>query len=108
MCGPKRSDVRVETRFISEMARVRVQAVWDCVGVLCPDLDVRRKRDLATAILQLVRGENQPVAQINEAQVVEMVWRNMQCIKPYCPLLIFGRQLSEELNEFFQSDENLR
>jgi hypothetical protein len=104
MCGIGRSESRIETRPLSEIARVRVQAVWDCVSVLRPDLDARGKRDLVTAILQLVRGEKQPATQINDAQVVEMVWRNMQCIKPHCPLLVFGRQLSEELNEFFGSE----
>ena len=103
MCGTRRNEV-IETRPLSEIAGVRVQAAWDCVSVLRPDLDVRGKRDLATTILQLVRGEKQPAQQISDAQVVEMVWRNMQCIKPHCPLLVFGRQLSEELNEFFATE----
>jgi hypothetical protein len=34
---------------------------------------------------------------ITDAQVVEIVWRNMQCINLRCPLLIFGRQLADEI-----------
>src|SRR5579862_6671580 len=101
MCGTKRSQVLVKKRPLSEIAWVRAQAAWECVSVLRPELDSRRKRDLASAILRLVRGYKQPTTQISDAQAVEMVWRNMQCIKPHCPLLVFGRQLSEELNEFF-------
>ena len=101
MSHPERNELRVKTRAIAGTSRARVQAVWDCVGVLRPDLDVRGKYDLANAILQFIRGDVKPANLISGAQVVEMVWRNMQCIKPHCPLLIFGQQLSEELNEFF-------
>jgi len=37
-----------------------------------------------------------------------MVWRNSQCIHNQtgrCPLLVFGRQLAEEINEFFREEE---
>jgi len=33
--------------------------------------------------------------------VIDIIWRNMQCIKPHCPLLLFGRQIADELNQFF-------
>jgi hypothetical protein len=34
-----------------------------------------------------------------------MVWRNMQCINHRCPMLLFGKQLADELNEFFVEGE---
>jgi hypothetical protein len=49
-----------------------------------------------------------PQRRITDAQVVEMVWRNSQCLHNQtgrCPLLLFGRQLAEEINEFFKGDE---
>jgi hypothetical protein len=48
---------------------------------------------------------NKPRRRITDPQIVEMIWRNMQCIKPHCPLLIFGRQLADELNAFFWEEE---
>jgi hypothetical protein len=42
-----------------------------------------------------------PRRKITDAEIVQMIWHNMQCIKPHCPLLIFGRQLAEELNQYF-------
>lgn len=46
-----------------------------------------------------------PKRRITDSQIVQMIWRNMQCIKPHCPLLIYGRQLADELNEFFWSED---
>jgi len=45
---------------------------------------------------------------ITDAQVVELVWAHSQCLHNQtgkCPLLIFGKQLAEALNEFFWSDD---
>lgn len=45
-----------------------------------------------------------PRRRITDAQVVEMVWANSQCVKNqvgHCPLLVFGKQLADELNKFF-------
>jgi hypothetical protein len=45
---------------------------------------------------------------ITERDAVELVWQHSQCIhaqRGKCPLLIFGRQLAEALNEYFWSDE---
>ena len=91
----------VQADSVAEIARARVRAAWDCVGVLCPDSDLRKRKNLTNAILRLVREEPEPRTEISDPQVVEMVWRNMQCIQHHCPLLVFSRQLSEELNEFF-------
>lgn len=45
---------------------------------------------------------------ITDVQVVELVWAHSQCVHNQtgkCPLLIFGKQLAEALNEFFWSDD---
>lgn len=45
---------------------------------------------------------------ITDAQIVELVWAHSQCVHNQagkCPLLIFGKQLAEALNEFFWSDD---
>jgi hypothetical protein len=49
-----------------------------------------------------------PRRKITERDAVELVWKHSQCIHTQwgkCPLLIFGRQLAEALNEYFWSDE---
>ncbi len=80
-----------------------------CIDVLVPGLDSRGKRRLANEILTLVEGrDRRPAKQITDAQIVEMVWTHSQCIKPHCPLLIFGRQLATELNEYFKEQPTPR
>jgi hypothetical protein len=39
-------------------ARQRVEAVWTCLDVLCPDLALEAKKVLAEKVLDLSRGEN--------------------------------------------------
>ena len=78
--------------------------------MLSPDLDSRTLKKLAESILALVDGEGRslPERKIADAQVVEMVWRNSQCVLNHrgkCPLLVFGEQMADELNEFFKEDE---
>ena len=49
-----------------------------------------------------------PRRRITDAQVVEMVWVHSQCVKNqtgHCPLLVFGRQLADELNRFFWEED---
>ena len=46
-----------------------------------------------------------PAKQITPAQVESTVWENMQCINPRCPMLLFSKQIADELNEFFKPDE---
>jgi hypothetical protein len=48
--------------------------------------------------------QEKPRRRITDAQVIEIIWANMQCIKPHCPLLLFGRQIADALNEFFWED----
>ena len=88
----------------------RINATLACLNILCPDADLQSKRKLAEQVLTLVDGHDGTVQQrqITDAQVVEMVWRHSQCVLNQmgkCPLLVFGKQLAEELNEFFAEDE---
>jgi len=88
-------------------ARQRVEAVWACLGVLCPDLTPQAKKALAEKVFELCRGEDRkaPMIMITPAQVTSIIWGNMQCINPRCPMLLFSNQIAEELNEFFKGEE---
>jgi hypothetical protein len=88
-------------------ARQRVEAVWACLGVLCPDLVPQAKKALAEKVFDLCRGKDQkpPRIQITPAQVESIIWPNMQCINPRCPMLLFSNQIADELNEFFREEE---
>jgi hypothetical protein len=96
-----------ERAAIKLAARQRVEAVWTCLGVLRPDLTPQGKKALAEKVFELSRGEDQkpPRIQISPAQVTSIVWANMQCINPRCPMLLFSNQIAEELNEFFKQEE---
>ena len=39
------------------------------------------------------------------AQVSSIIWPNMQCINPRCPMLLFSNQIAGELNGFFKGEE---
>jgi hypothetical protein len=97
-----------QIKAIEELAHRRVVAALNCVNALCPGLDASGKRLMANQILTLGDGKDRPIPrkQITEAQVTEMVWRNMQCIHHRCPMLLFGPQLAEEINEFFKDDDD--
>jgi hypothetical protein len=78
--------------------------------IACPDIDHSTRTKLAGSILSLIDGEDRRVPQkkITDPQAVEMVWRHSQCVRNQtgkCPLLVFGRQLAEEINEFFAEVE---
>ena len=93
---------------IRELATRRVEAVWTCLGVLCPDLPLLNRKALAETVRDICRGENQAEAkriEINPAQVQEIVWRHSQCVNRHCSMLLFSRELAEELNEFFNPEE---
>ena len=77
------------------------------MGVLRPDLTPQGKKALGEKILDLSRGEDQkpPRIMITPAQVTSIIWGNMQCINPRCPMLLFSNQIAEELNEFFKQEE---
>jgi hypothetical protein len=88
-------------------ARQRVEAVWTCLDVLCPDLTPQAQKELARKVLDLSRGEEQkpPRIMISPAQVTSIILSNMQCINPRCPMLLFSNQIADELNEFFKQIE---
>ncbi len=88
-------------------ARQRVEAVWTCLDILCPDMTLQAKKVLAEKVLDLSRGEEQkpPRIMITPAQVSSIIWPNMQCINPCSPMLLFSNQIADELNEFFKVEE---
>ena len=78
--------------------------------VIYPGIDRSNRTSLVDSILALIDGEDRrlPQKKITDPQAVEMVWRHSQCVRNQtgrCPLLIFGRQLAEEINEFFGEEE---
>ena len=99
---------RRERAEIKQLAARRVEAVWTCVTALCPDLSLPDRKTIAEIVLDLCHGEDQEVAmkiEITPAQVQEIVWRNSQCANHHCSMLLFSRELAEELNEFFWPEE---
>jgi hypothetical protein len=77
--------------------------------VVRPGIDPRTRTRLVDSILALIDDQCSAMSQrkIADAQVVEMVWRHSQCVLNQtgrCPLLVFGKQLAEEINEFFKGD----
>ena len=96
-----------ERAAIKLAARQRVEAVWTCLGVLRPDLRGQAKKALAEKVFELSRGKDQkpPRIMITPAQVTSIVWTNMQCINPRCPMLLFSNQIADELNEFFKQED---
>ena len=87
--------------------RVALTRVY--LNMTCPDFDPSTRATLADSILALLDGEGRttPKRSISDPQAVELVWRNSQCVRNQtgrCPLLIFGRQLAEEINEFFAEE----
>jgi hypothetical protein len=90
--------------FASGERRVALTRVY--LKMTRPDLDQNARTVLGDLIIALVDGEDgsQRHRKITDAQVNEMVWRNMQCINHRCPMLLFGKQLADELNEFFAEE----
>ncbi|PYT65323.1 MAG: hypothetical protein DMG39_29520 [Acidobacteria bacterium] len=96
------------SRIIVTGRRWKKAASLYCALVLRPDLDAKGRKKLAQQILAL--GDDEAgMYRITDAEVTEIVWANSQCVKTQngtCPLLIFGRQLSDALNAFFHGGEN--
>lgn len=97
-----------ENEFNPAQPRIALTRVY--LKMACPDIDHSTRTRLADSILSLIDGKNPSVQrkQITDAQAVEMVWRHSQCVLNQtgkCPLLVFGRQLAEEINGFFTEDE---
>ena len=101
------SDLRRRRKAIRQLAATRVEAVWNCVNVLRPDLPLADRNALAARFLDLGREGYRPTApiRITKAQVSEMVWRNSQCANRFCSMLLFADELANELNEFFRLDD---
>jgi hypothetical protein len=97
-----------ESHTISGLAQRRVVAVLACLKVLCPTADLDTRRELARKILTLTGGKDRlPPKKITPAAVYETFTRNSQCVfnqTGRCPLLVFTKQLCEELNEFFREE----
>jgi len=98
-----------QSNTIAELAHRRVMAVLACSKVLCPDADLRTQQQLASKILALARGDDRPIPRkmITPAAAYEMFTRNSQCVlnkTGRCPLLVFTKQLCQELNSLFQED----
>jgi hypothetical protein len=107
--SPYKRPSRHDARAISDLAQRRVVAVLACLKVLCPDANLRTRKQLASKILTLAHGEEHPTPRkvITPAAIYEMIRRNSQCVLNQtgrCPLLVFTKQLCEELNSFFQED----
>ena len=104
-------ELRATIDAVRQLAARRVKAVWACVGVLCPNMTPQGKKALAEKVLSLCRGEENPTVakppriMVTPAQVESIVWANMQCINPRCPMLLFSNQIAEELNVFFKQEE---
>jgi hypothetical protein len=93
----------------ARLAAVRAEAAWRCVSVLAPDLKSQAKLDMARRVLTVVDGKDRsqprsPAKRITPAQVEAIVWANMQCINPHCPMLLYSKQIAEELNEFLNRE----
>ena len=91
-------------------AQRRIALTGAYLKVVCPGINQSTRTKLADSILSLIDGKNPSVQrkQFTDAQAVEMVWRHSQCVLNQtgkCPLLVFGKQLAEEINEFFREDE---
>jgi hypothetical protein len=94
-----------------QLAALRAEAVWACLNVLCPNLEGEAKKELARKMLTLADGKDRskprcPAKQIGPAQIEEIMWANIQCTYSKCPMLLFSKQIAEEINEFFREERN--
>jgi hypothetical protein len=105
--GRNRSERPEVPAAIKLATRQRVKAVWTCLDILCPDLALEAKKVIARKALNLNREKEQklPRIMITPAQVASIIWPNMQCVNPYCSMVLFTREIAEELNEFFKGEE---
>lgn len=96
-----------EARLAITSARWKAASAVYCANVLRPDLDEAGKRKLANDILSLADQQDRtiPKRRITPAAVEEMFFRHSQCIYAKCPMLLFSKQLAEELNAYFTEEE---
>jgi hypothetical protein len=90
---------------IRELATRRVEAAWTCASILRPDLPDNERKALAQQFLDFARERYRPAIPllINPAQVRDIVWRNSQCANRHCSMVLFSREIAEEMNEFFNA-----
>lgn len=93
---------RRNKRNLAEGAERRVVAVLDCINILLPGIDVKRKKRIAREILSICDGKDRRV-KITPAQAQQLVMQHLECLSRFCPLLIFAEPLSREMNEFFEA-----
>jgi hypothetical protein len=91
-------------------AQRRIALTSAYLKVAFPGIDQSKRSRLVDSILALIDGEDRrlPQKKITDAQAVEMVWRHSQCVRNQsgkCPLLVFGRQLADEVNSYFHEEE---
>ena len=98
---------RRQRAAIKELAAQRVEAVWNCLGVLRPEMPLPERKVLAEKVLDLSfdRILPPPKITISPAQVSEIVWRHCQCANRYCSMVLFPDEIAAELNEFFKLEE---
>jgi len=94
---------------IKELAVRRVESVWNCLNVLRPEMPLPDRKVLAEKVLDMcfdrLLPSPAPKITISPAQVSEIVWRTSQCANRYCSMLLFSREMADELNEFFWPEE---
>lgn len=93
---------RYNTKF-RDLAQRRVVTVLECIDILLPGIDARRKKRIANKILSICDGEDRRL-KISPAEAQRLVMGHLQCLARNCPLLIFAEPLSRELNEFFEGE----
>jgi len=99
--------VNLQTRLAITRASWKAASAVYCANVLRPDLDEAGKRKLANDILTLGDTQDRTMLKrrITSAAVEEMFFRQSQCIHPKCPMLLFSKQLAEELNVYFGEED---
>jgi hypothetical protein len=88
---------------VCDLARRRVVTVLQCIDVLVPGIDARRKKRLANKFLTLADGKDR-TRKISPAAVEEIFFEQVQCVYHKCPMLLFSKQLAEQLNAYFEGE----
>jgi hypothetical protein len=101
-------EARRRKAAIKELAARRVESVWNCLGVLRPEMPLADRKVLAEKVLDMCFDRlvpPPPKITISPAQVSEIVWRTSQCANRYCSMVLFSQEMADELNEFFSPEE---
>jgi len=107
---PPSLSLKARREIVLQQARIRVDAVWTCVNVLCPDKPVAARRELAHAILHLSTGDKlgRKQRKITPAAVHELLDGYSQCVAKRfgtCPSIVFTPQLAEAINLYFGDED---